>query len=594
MKKKIVAALMASVMCLSVLAGCGNQPAEGSGASTTPAPSGSGATPAPSGSDATPAPSGDNTGEYTWTQTWPDGQKITWLVGDDGYGDDPKGSRYFQLMIIPEIEEKFHVDIEFQIFDTKAKDTKADYLTMVTGNEIPDVIATQNNNYYKPEGKTSGITGLKEAGVIPQSLNETIDKYMPNLKKILENPQIAREWSNENGEYLFLGKINPLQTETDYLAYASSGTHGGLVMRQDWLDAVGMDAPTNMKEWYDVLSAFKATYPDKIPFDAYASGIEYFLPAYGILGDIFIDPATGKVECGARTEGYREFLTEMNKWYVEGLMEDAFKGAGDGSSPSGKDYDAKVTSGQTGSWKGLANNGGSAYTNEQGLAVGGGKFQVEIEKTEPNATLVAVPYVAAQDGKVYYGRYFSTKPPKDTIIITVDAKKEPEKMAAIATVMDYMLSEECSEKMVWGEEGVTFERNANGERVLTQKGNEPVTVGTKKPQYYKLYANGGNGFPVYGMTDNEINTRSNWYVDALKTWALKDSKNILAYPDSISVVWGDSNTELGKYMASMREKFITGEEPLSNWDAYVAELERLGIQSKVDAYQAAYDAYMKK
>lgn len=590
MRKKIVAALMASVMCLSMLAGCGNNDAQ-QNPSNTNAPSGSN-TAAPSGGDnSTPAPADDK----GWTQTWPDGQVITWLVGDDGYGDDPKGSRYYQLMIIPEIEAKFHVKIEFQIFDTKAKDTKADYLTMVTGNQIPDVIATQNGNYYKPAEGKSGIPGLKEAGVIPQSLNETIDKYMPNFKKILEsNPQIAREWTNDEGEYLFLGKINPLQTETDYLAYASVGTHGGLVMRQDWLDAVGMDVPTNMEEWYDVLKAFKEAYPDKIPFDAYASGQDYFLAAYGVLSGIYIDPTTGKVEHGARTEGFREYLTEMNKWVTEGLMEDAYKGNGDGSTPSGKDYDAKVTSGQTGCWKGLANNGGSDYVNEQGLAVAGGKFQVEIEKTEPNASLVAVPYVAAKDGKVYYNRTFSTKPPKDTIIITVDAKKEPEKMAAIATVMDYMLTEECSEKMVWGEEGVTFVRDANGERMLTEKGNELVTVGTKKPQYYKMYANGGSGFPVYGITDNEINTRSEWYVNALKTWALKDKNNILAYPDSISVTWNDAGSELGKYMTSMREKFIMGEEPLSNWDTYVAELERLGIQSMVDAYQAAYDAYLKK
>lgn len=593
MRKKIVAALMASVMCLSVLAGCGNQPAEGSsgasGTGTTPAPSGSNATLAPSGGDKTD----DTNNGQTWTQTWPDGQKITWLVGDDGYGDDPKGSRYYQLSVIPQIEEMFHVDIEFIIFDTKAKDTKADYLTMVSTDPLPDVIATQNGNYYKPVEGKSGIPGLKEMGVIPQSLNEIIDTKMPNMKKILENPKIAKELSNDEGEYLYLGRINPLETETDILAASSIGTHGGLVMRKDWLDAVGMDVPTNIDEWYKVLTAFKAAYPDKIPFCAYASGIEYFVPAYGILSDMFIDPATGKVECGARTQAYKEFLTEMNKWYSEGLMEDAFKGQGDGSSPSGKDYDAKVTSGQTGSWKGLANNGGSEYVDAQGLTVAAGKFQKEIEKNEPQAELVAAPYLKAKDGKIYYPRYFSSRPPKDTVIITVDAKKEPAKMDAIAAVMDYMLSDECTQLMIWGEEGLTFVKDSNGERRLTEKGNEAVTVGTKKPQFYKMYGNSGIGFPTYGYFDNEINTRSDWYVNALKTWTA-DTSNILAYPDSISVTWDDQGSQLGTYISSMREKFITGEEPLSNFDTYVAELERLGISDKVKTYQAAYDAYQKK
>ena len=420
MKKKVVAALMASIMCLSVLAGCGNQ-----GDDTPNNPNNPN-----QGSDK------DNQGSSSgWTQTWPDGQKITWLVGDDGFGDDPKSSRYYQLTVIPEIEEMFHVDIEFQIFDTKAKDTKADYLTMVSTDPLPDIIATQNENYYKPAEGKSGLPGLRETGVIPQRLNEIIDAKMPNMKKILENPKVARELSNDEGDYLFLGRINPLETQTDILAASSIGTHGGLVIRKDWLDEVGLSVPTNIDEWYNMLKAFKSKWPDKIPFCAYASGFDYFVPAYGVLADMYIDPATGKVNCGARTEGYKEWLTEMNKWYKEGLMEDAFNGKGDGKSPSGKDYDAKVTSGQTGSWKGLANNGGKAYTDAQGLAVAGGKFQVEIEKNEPQAELVAAPYLKAKDGKIYYPRYFSSKPPKETLIITVDAKKDPAKMDAIATVL---------------------------------------------------------------------------------------------------------------------------------------------------------------
>ncbi len=108
-----------------------------------------------------------------------------------------------------------------------------------------------------------------------------------------------------------------------------------------------------------------------------------------------------------------------------------------------------------------------------------------------------------------------------------------------------------------------------------------------------MYGNSGIGFPTYGYFDNEINTRSDWYVNALKTWTA-DTSNILAYPDSISVTWDDQGSQLGTYISSMREKFITGEEPLSNFDTYVAELERLGISDKVKTYQAAYDAYQKK
>ena len=56
----------------------------------------------------------------------------------------------------------------------------------------------------------------------------------------------------------------------------------------------------------------------------------------------------------------------------------------------------------------------------------------------------------------------------------------------------------------------------------------------------------------------------------------------------------EGNSQLSDYIAEMKWKFITGQEPLSNFDTYVAELERMGISNVVAAYQEAYDAYLAK
>lgn len=112
-------------------------------------------------------------------------------------------------------------------------------------------------------------------------LNDVIDQYMPNYKKLLEeNPQVAKTLMDDEGRYLYFTPINPLVTDLE----KASVTWWGLMMRKDWLENVGMEAPTTIDEWYDVLTAFKEGDPngnseqDEIPFDAGSGGLLLFMP----------------------------------------------------------------------------------------------------------------------------------------------------------------------------------------------------------------------------------------------------------------------------------------------------------------------------
>jgi putative aldouronate transport system substrate-binding protein len=44
----------------------------------------------------------------------------------------------------------------------------------------------------------------------------------------------------------------------------------------------------------------------------------------------------------------------------------------------------------------------------------------------------------------------------------------------------------------------------------------------------------------------------------------------------------------------MQMKFITGEEPLTNFDAYIDTLDKMGVNTLIQAYQAAYDRYQAR
>jgi putative aldouronate transport system substrate-binding protein len=581
MKKKLVAALMASVMCLSMLAGCGNNEDNPSGSSpstpgsTTPSNSTPGST-TPGGSE--PSATAD---PNAFEQTWPDGQVITWMVRDDNATADE--TRYSQLIAIEKIEEMFHVDIQFITMSGKdqAGEEKgaaaARYVAMMSDvKNLPDVVGYMHNDTYKEKG---GISGLYNDGVCVE-LNDLIETKIPNLKKIFEeHPDIAKDMADSEGRYLYLQRINPYLTERDYI----SATTTGLVMRQDWLDAVDMDVPKNMDEWTEVLKAFKTMDPngnnqnDEIPFNAYSSGIQMFEAAYGMIGGIYIDPDTGKVEHGARTQKYKEYLTKMNEWYTDGLMDLVFDEKGNAVSKGGDDL---VTGDLAGSWKGLSNND-TKFADV--MRTDGGK---------PDTKFVAVPWPATADGTVYSQRGVS-RLQKNTVIVTTNCAKDPKKMDAVAAIFNYMLSEEGSLLLTWGEENVTFTTDDHGVRTLTEYGNEQIEVGSSKPQRYKMYGNQSDCLVSYGNFDIDTATRDAWYNESATIWATANFD--LIYPASITLTADQTarigDSQLATYIAEMKWKFITGQEPLANFDTYLAELERLGISNMVAVYQEAYDAY---
>jgi putative aldouronate transport system substrate-binding protein len=50
-------------------------------------------------------------------------------------------------------------------------------------------------------------------------------------------------------------------------------------------------------------------------------------------------------------------------------------------------------------------------------------------------------------------------------------------------------------------------------------------------------------------------------------------------------------SDLDKYVKEMEAKFVTGAEPLSNWDKYIAQMKKMGYEKLVSTYQQAYDTW---
>lgn len=113
-----------------------------------------------------------------------------------------------------------------------------------------------------------------------------------------------------------------------YLEGAINGPNtNGLIIRQDWLDQVGMSVPTTIDEMYQVMKAFKEQDPDgNGQNDTFGylgtenTVFDVIFGAYGIQPQFWMETPDG-LRMGSTLEGTKDALATLQQWYAEGLID---------------------------------------------------------------------------------------------------------------------------------------------------------------------------------------------------------------------------------------------------------------------------------
>lgn len=111
----------------------------------------------------------------------------------------------------------------------------------------------------------------------------------------------------------------------------------GVVIRQDWLEDLGMESPETFEDYHNLLLAIKNTYNPALPFRMLPAGItpgDNFTAGFGIsLGSITANEGffqeNGVVKFGALETGFSEYVTTMRQWYEEGLITSVYRDEAD-------------------------------------------------------------------------------------------------------------------------------------------------------------------------------------------------------------------------------------------------------------------------
>ncbi len=465
---------------------------------------------------------------------------------------------YNGLKGVQVIEEATGVDVTFQ---SPPGNSEAAYEMMVASGKLPDVIMWDYS---------AAIDRMYQEGLVID-LTDLIAEHAPNLSRIYrERPEIRSEVENVEGRLFYFPSINPLQTVEEICRKSNAG----LIIRKDWLDQLGLDIPQTIDEWYEVLTAFKKRDPngngfqDEIPFDGW--GLPYFAPAFGVLNTFCVKP-DGKVAFGPMEQEYKAYLETMNKWYMEGLL-------GSNCLIHSEDWKTEnILSGLTGSFTGLDN----AWRH----------YLPGMQEKNENAALAAVPWLCNKDGVRYTPREEAATHIAKIVTVITSACKDP---VAAVKLIDYMYSEEGSNLLTWGVEGESY-KIVNGQKQLTDLALTVADAGYLTLYYYAI---GHASFPKYDGETVVLASYPEEQLVAERTWA--DASAALIYPSYIKFNADDKAfcdqvmEDVSNYITEMELKFITGEEPLSNYDAYIAQLDRMGVSEVLRIYREAYAAYQQK
>lgn len=461
-----------------------------------------------------------------------------------------------------ELEKRTGIHADFQ--HPASGQEQNQFNLMMSSGKYPDVIEWNWNNY------PGGGRGALDSGAIIR-LNDYIDKYAPNLKKILaEQPEVRKQISTDNGDiYAF-----PFLKTDPYLR-----TYFGIGIRQDWLDKLKLTMPATIDEWHAVLKEFKEKDPngngkaDEIPLLLLKGKLNWgniFINAWGIRNDFYL--SDGKVQYGALTPQFKDFLATMRTWYQEGLIDQDYAATDD------KQKNAKVTSELVGATDVTVGGGIGTYMNA-------------MKDKNPSFHMAGAPYPTLKKGdRPVLGQL-------DPIFNGLGAAISKNNKSVVETVkwLDYKYGEAGSLLFNFGIEGKSYTLE-NGyprytEDVLKNKQGLSFAVALNK------YALPFGAPLVQDKRYMEQSAALPQQKDALAVWMQPDNKGWLP-PLSLtteeaarmSAIMNDVKT----YNDEMFDKFIMGVEPLDKFDAFVKNLNSMGIQEAITIQQQAYDRFLKR
>jgi putative aldouronate transport system substrate-binding protein len=488
------------------------------------------------------------------------------------------------------MEKKFNINFTFQTTTLDGGPAKEKRQIALASGDYPDLflLIPWVDQFTAPEILKYGQQGV----AVP--LNDLIDKYAPNIKKALDsNPDFRAMATAPDGKIYGM----PQWVDCYHCSYPAK-----LWLNSHWLKKLGLKQPKTTEELRDVLRAFKTKDPngngkaDEVPISADVRDplIPYLMNAfiYDPQGqspsrDSTLVLNNGKVDIQANKDGWREGLKYIKSLYDEGLID---KGA------FTQNPEALQQLGDNGSSVIL----GSAEVMHPGIFVTIG------QEDKRDTQYDAVPPVTGPSGGGYAAYAFPSVPGA-TFVLTNKASKN-DQVAAIK-MLDYIFTDEGQISGTEGVKGVDWAYAEKGDLALNPKADPLYKVlDMSEKVAAKRDSRRWIALAQYNNTRqyrDRLVQAKDIYDPAGYERRLQEATNLYAGKEDEAQIypfWGvwidpaDSSeaaslqTNIESYTTQNTLAFITGSKNIdTDWDAYVAGFDRLGLPRYLEILQAAYD-----
>lgn len=480
--------------------------------------------------------------------------------------------------IFKRLEEKTNVHVNWKAIQSDQWGDKIQ-LEMSNIKTLPELV------FNAQFGDTDLLKYAKQGVII--NVEEYIDKYMPNLKKVFEEvPEYRTMCTDENGHIWALPWIEQLGSNKTAIQ-----TVGNMpFINTAWLNFLNLEMPKTVDEFEKVLIAFrdnaaslKAQFNiegDIIPLSCIISGgnedctilCNGFGEGYGDPdpGRHIVVSDDGKVVCTATTEGFRKGIEWLNKLYTENLIDpDAFT----------QEWSTYVAKGKSGRY-------GVCFTWDVA------NIAPSLEGWAPLPALEAdVRNITPANGS------FTSGFDRGRCVITANAKNP----ALICAWLDQMYDPFQSPQNNWGTYGedddfdiFELSTNANGEQMLKH-----APLGDASPvEVREAECVGGplaildSYYGVYVTCPDDAQYRLDWIKD-IYTPDMNTKNvfpNVFMTTDDTKTV-SNLNADINKCINTARADWIMNGFGDAEWEKLQSDLKAYKLDDLMAIYQKYYDAY---
>lgn len=464
-----------------------------------------------------------------------------------------------KLEFAKELEKRTGVKVQY-IHPAVGQSTEKFNLLIASG-DLPDIVEYSWGSY--PGGPQKAID---DKYIIDHT--DVIKKFSPNFAKYLEeNPDVDKQSKTDDGRYFGY----PLISNDKGLR-----TSGGIIVRQDWLEDLGLEIPETIDEWYTTLKRFKeekgATAAMSFAINHARNGA--FIGAWDMIYGFYTD-GNGNIKYGPAEPRYKDFLATMAKWYKEGLIDSGFA----------INDDKTVSSNML--------NGTTAVTYA-GLGGGIGKWMTA-KKDDPTYKLTGAKYPVLNKGdKPKFGQFTPIAQVNNQLpAITTDCSD----IELAARLLDYAYSDEGHMLFNFGIEGLSYEIKDGYPTYTDIVKNNPDGLSMAAVLQRYSRAGSGGGF-VQDIRYLEQYAGSPEQQSAWKNWRDTDAEKymlpMLYILTSEQKEYAKLGSSIATYADEMFVKFITGVEPIEKFDEYIEKLKKMNVDRYIEIQQSAYDRYLQR